>query len=69
MDAILTKQGLVGGGVFGSFWRCSKKGLAHVLVSSYEATEVLVCEKLFINKKATEAIKAKTYNHRLTLNL
>ena len=42
-------EGLVRGGVFGSFWRCSKKGLAHLLVSNYEVVGVLVCEIILQN--------------------
>jgi hypothetical protein len=47
MDAILTIKGLVGGGVFGSFWRCSQKGLAHLLGINYEVRKILVCDTLF----------------------
>jgi hypothetical protein len=32
-----------------SFWQ-KKKYLAHLLVNSYKAMQVLVCEKLFFNK-------------------
>jgi len=39
-------EGLVWGGVFGSFWRCSKKELAHLLGINYEAMKALVCEIL-----------------------
>jgi hypothetical protein len=41
-------EGLVGCGVFGSFWRCSKKGLAHLLCINHEAKKSLVCETMYI---------------------
>jgi hypothetical protein len=48
MGAILTKKGLVRGGIFSSlFVAVDKKGLAHLLGISYEAMESLVCETMF----------------------
>jgi len=48
MGAILTKKGLVRGGIS---WvllvAVDKKYLAHVLGISYEAIEALVCETMF----------------------
>ena len=46
MGAILSKQGLVRGGLFGYFCRCRQKLLAHILMSYYEEMIVLVCENL-----------------------
>jgi len=46
MGGILTKTGLVRGGIFSSlFVAVDKKGLAHLLISNYEAMSELVCEK------------------------
>ncbi len=40
-------EGLVWGGIFGSFCCCRQKGLAHVLNISYGVMKALVCEILF----------------------
>jgi hypothetical protein len=48
MGAILTKKGLVWGGIFSSlFVAVDKKGLAHVLGTSHGVRKALVCETLF----------------------
>jgi hypothetical protein len=47
MGAILTKTGLVRGGIFSSlFAAADKKGLAHFLGIIYEGMKALVCETM-----------------------
>ena len=46
-DVHISDEGLVWGGIFGSFCCCRQKGLAHVLNISYGVMKALVCEILF----------------------
>jgi len=49
VGAILTKQGLVRGGIFSSlFVAVDKKGLAHLLSNNYKVAKALVCEIIIV---------------------
>jgi len=60
MGTILTKQGLVRGGIFSSlFVAVDKKGLAHLLGNNYEVMRRLVCETLLSRETVRLASQIK----------